>query len=130
MKTSKSTTTLTAQQIRARSGKILGQNLINHHEEPPDSDYAAHHIIPLADGRTKYAREIRKLFDRFFPPETYLHKPLDEWPINQAFNGVWMRNRNYHLLKKKKFHIASFMMKLITRQSMRDSGLLRAETIS
>lgn len=101
MKTSKSTTTLTAQQIRARSGKILGQNLINHHEEPPDSDYAAHHIIPLADGRTKYAREVRKLFDRFFPPETYLHKPLDEWPINQAFNGVWMRNRNYHLLKKK-----------------------------
>ena len=101
MKTSeRNTQSLTAKQIRERSSLILGKNLIKHNE-PPKKDYAAHHIIPLADGRTKWARDVRELFDFFFPREEYEHKPLEEWPINQHFNGVWMRNRNFHQLTEK-----------------------------
>lgn len=91
---------LTDEQIRARSGEILRRNLIKN-KEFPKPDYAAHHIIPLLDSRTRWAREVRRIFDRFFPPKDYQHLPLEEWPINQAFNGVWMRNANYHQLKKK-----------------------------
>lgn len=92
--------TLTDKQIRARSGEILGRNLKKHGEpEPPD--HAAHHIIPLADNRIQAASDVRALFERFFPPEDYQHLPLEEWPINQHFNGVWMRHRNLHNLEKK-----------------------------
>lgn len=91
---------LTPEQIRARSGEILRKNLIENNEFPKP-DYAAHHIIPLADRRTKYAILVRDLFDQFFPPKEYENLDLKEWPINQHFNGVWLRNANYHLLKEK-----------------------------
>ncbi|SHF34382.1 A nuclease family of the HNH/ENDO VII superfamily with conserved AHH [Seinonella peptonophila] len=101
MKTSdKNAQTLTSKQIRSRSGEILGKNLAKN-EEFAIQNHAAHHIIPLADGRIKAARDVRELFDEFFPPEEYQYLPLEEWPINQHFNGVWMRSSNLHELEEK-----------------------------
>jgi hypothetical protein len=90
---------LTKQQIELSEG-ILGQNL-EQNGEPAQPDYVPHHIIPLFAGQIKAAHDVKALFDHFFPRQSYQHLPLDQWPINQAFNGVWMRHNRLHLLQPK-----------------------------
>lgn len=98
---------LTQQQIRERSDAILGQNL-EQNGELAQPDYVPHHIISPFDEQIKAARDVKALFDHFFPPQSYQHLPLDQWPINQAFNGVWLRHDRLHFLKPKE--MPSFFM--------------------
>lgn len=95
---------LIQQQIHERSKAILGKNL-EQNGEPGQPDYVPHHIIPLY-GQAKDAHHIKALFDQFFPPHLYQHLPLNQWPINQAMNGVWMRRNRLHLLQSKEMPLS------------------------
>lgn len=98
---------LLSQQQMKQSDVILGQNL-EENGEPAPPDYVALHIIPLHDEQVRAARDVKALFDHFFPPQSYQHLPLKQWPINQAFNGVWLRRDRLHLLQPKEMP-SSFM---------------------